>query len=85
MINYETFRREGGYIAIDWDGLSIYKTKIKNGIYMANNIDFGCKIWNCQVIGKENTCVIGRLGDLEHLRKLLPLHAKNKKCSIACF
>ena len=43
--------------------------KIKGGIYMASNVANSCQVWDCQVM--DDNC-IGHLGDIEHLRSLLP-------------
>ena len=42
---------------------------IHGGIYMASNVANSCKVWDCQIV--DDTC-IGHLGDIEHLRSLLP-------------
>ena len=38
------------------------------GIYMASSVSNSSKVWNCGVAEK----VIGRLGDIEHMRSVLP-------------
>ena len=43
--------------------------KIKGGIFMASNVDDSCQVWDCQVMDDN---LIGHLGDVEHLRSLLP-------------
>jgi hypothetical protein len=52
---------------------------LKGGIYMASTIDDSCEAWNCKIIpvsqGKE---IIGKLGDVKHLRRLLPPGEKLK-------
>lgn len=42
---------------------------IKGGIYMASNVADSCRVWDCQVLDDK---LIGHLGDIEHLRCLLP-------------
>ena len=43
--------------------------KIKGGIFMASTVADSCRVWDCQII--DDGC-IGHLGDIEHLRSLLP-------------
>ena len=43
--------------------------KIKGGIFMASNVADSCRVWDCQIM--DDNC-IGHLGDIEHLRSLLP-------------
>ena len=43
--------------------------KIKGGIFMASNVADSCRVWDCQIM--DDSC-IGHLGDIEHLRSLLP-------------
>ena len=43
--------------------------KIEGGIFMASNVANSCRIWDCQIM--DDNC-IGHLGDIEHLRSLLP-------------
>ncbi|XP_065659618.1 uncharacterized protein LOC124817461 [Hydra vulgaris] len=53
-------------------GMSIMDV-YSGGIYMASNIAGSCKVWNCQILpGDDGKCVIGELGDIEHLREFLP-------------
>ena len=44
------------------------------GIYMANNVEDSCCVWDCtlQADDIDGTEVIGSLGDVEHLRDMLP-------------
>ena len=39
------------------------------GIFMASNVADSCRVWDCQIM--DDSC-IGHLGDIEHLRSLLP-------------
>ena len=52
----------------------------KGGIYMASTVDDSCEIWDCQILhdnfGRE---IIGDMGDIEHLRTLLPQSEKMMK------
>ena len=43
---------------------------IKGGIFMASNVANSCQIWDYQIM--DDNC-IGYLGDIEHLRSLLPV------------
>ena len=43
--------------------------RIRGGIFMASNIANSCRVWDCQIM--DDNC-IGHLGDVEHLRSLLP-------------
>ena len=43
--------------------------KINGGIFMASNVADSCRVWDCQIM--DDSC-IGHLGDIEHLRSLLP-------------
>ena len=54
-----------------WDGGFPHANMITvtGGIYMASNVADSCRVWDCQIM--DDTC-IGRLGDIEHLRNLLP-------------
>ena len=52
---------------------------LKDGIYMASNVDNTCAIWDCKIIKNENgRDIIGKLGDIEHLRSIL----SDNKCEI---
>ena len=42
---------------------------ISGGIFMASNVADSCRVWDCQIM---NDNCIGHLGDIEHLRSLLP-------------
>ena len=42
---------------------------IRGGIFMASNVEDSCRVWDCQIM--DDNC-IGHLGDIEHLRSLLP-------------
>ena len=44
------------------------------GIYMASTVDESCRAWNCKIIKDEESGlnVIGKHGNIEHLRYLLP-------------
>ncbi|XP_012560212.2 uncharacterized protein LOC101236717 [Hydra vulgaris] len=58
---------------VQW-GYGMSNTDVfSGGIYMASNIADSCKVWNCQILpGEDGKCVIGELGDIEHLREFLP-------------
>jgi len=38
----------------------------QGGLFMGSNVDRSCRIWNCSLAEPEK--VVGRLGDIEHLR-----------------
>ena len=46
---------------------------MKGGIYLASTIRNSCKLWDCQVIPdeEEGRDIIGKFGDIEHLRKYI--------------
>jgi len=64
MIELETVDNYWGYGMYD-------KTKmtVTGGIYMASTVADSCRVWDCQIV--DDTC-IGHMGDIEHLRSLLP-------------
>ena len=64
MIDNETVYNHWGFGLYDWANLIIH-----GGIFMASNVANSCKVWDCQIV--DDTC-IGHLGDIEHLRSLLP-------------
>ena len=41
---------------------------MQGGIYMASSVSESCKVWNCSVEPE----AVEHLGDIEHLRSLLP-------------
>ena len=45
---------------------------MQGGIYMASSVSNSCRVWNCSVEPE----VVGNLGDIEHLRSLLPGEGK---------
>eukprot|EP01084_Bolivina_argentea_P213016 361942_1 len=47
-----------------------------DGIYMASSVSNTTAIWNCQIIKKLDTDVIGHLGDIGHLKSSLPAEKK---------
>ena len=57
----------------DWGcGIASYEQdsfEIRGGIFMASNVPSSCRVWDCQIV--DDNC-IGHLGDIEHLRSLLP-------------
>ena len=55
-------------------GVNFRRDKVQGGIYMASNIDNSCEVWNSQVLcdkNDENMEIIGKHGDIEHLRSYL--------------
>jgi hypothetical protein len=55
-------------------GVNFRYNKVQGGIYMASNIENSCEVWNSQVVcdkNNENIEVIGKHGDIEHLRSYL--------------
>ena len=60
-------------VAVDnyW-GYGVYdksEMTVTGGIFMASNVADSCRVWDCQIM--DDNC-IGHLGDIEHLRNLLP-------------
>jgi hypothetical protein len=41
---------------------------------MASNVENSCRVWNCQIQRPKVDCldIVGRHGDIEHLREFLP-------------
>jgi len=62
-------------MATNWGmGVIFRRTQVQGGIYMASNIDNSCEVWNSQVLcdkNKEDMEIIGKHGDIEHLRSYL--------------
>jgi len=51
---------------------SVQESRFRGGIYMASNVAQSCKLWNCRVIPDWNDKeIIGKNGDIEHLRSTL--------------
>ena len=49
------------------------RSELLGGIYMASNVSDSCAAWNCQVEADDSQReIIGQLGDVEHLREILP-------------
>merc|ERR1740138_778409 len=44
-------------------------SKVKGGIYMASSVADSCRVWDVQV--RDPASVVGKLGDLEHIREVL--------------
>merc|ERR1712129_500566 len=44
----------------------------KDGIFMASNVSNTCAIWDCEIVDNEKQSVIGKLGNMEHIRSALP-------------
>merc|ERR1712187_129511 len=44
-------------------------SRVEGGIFMASNAAKSCKVWDVQL--KHPASVVGKLGDLEHLREVL--------------
>ena len=64
MVDSDTVCGVGSYILYDCDD-----SVIRGGIFMASNIEDSCRVWDCQIMDDNS---IGHLGDIEHLRSLLP-------------
>jgi len=76
-----TQRRPGLHIECPGDlkgvggkGQWYYQT---DGIYMASNVDHTCAAWNCRIDEQDEANVIGKNGNLEHLRAVLPNNKKH--------
>ena len=54
-------------------GWGLFNGYLKGGIYLASTIRNSCKLWDCQVIPdeEEGRDIIGKFGDIEHLRKYI--------------
>ena len=53
----------------------------RDGIFMASNVGQTCAVWNCRVesmdeVGNVEENVIGKNGNLEHLRSMMPTQQK---------
>lgn len=59
--------------SFDWGGGHLKRLQetavVKDGIYMASNVDDSCEIYNCEIM---DDSLIGEHGDIEHLRGYLP-------------
>uniref|UniRef100_A0A7M5UU73 Uncharacterized protein n=1 Tax=Clytia hemisphaerica TaxID=252671 RepID=A0A7M5UU73_9CNID len=65
---------------VEW-GRGGYDSELEldGGIYMASNVSNSCEVWDCQIVSGENgEEIIGKHGDIEHLRSLLPESTKLK-------
>jgi hypothetical protein len=63
----------------DRDGSDGHVMVLRGGIYMASTVDDTCEVWNCKIMpDSQEKEIIGKLGDVEHLRKLMPSGEKMK-------
>ena len=56
-----------------------YETQeLEGGIYMASNVANSCKVWNCEIQrpGADFIDIVGKHGDIEHLREFLPVEGE---------
>merc|ERR1712039_649372 len=44
-------------------------SRVKGGIFMASSVADSCRVWDVQV--RDPASVVGKLGDLEHIREVL--------------
>eukprot|EP01084_Bolivina_argentea_P252509 423852_1 len=48
----------------------------RDGIFMASNISDSCVAWNCKIVSHDENEVIDDLGNIEHLKSMLPKDQK---------
>ena len=64
----------GAYVVTDDNSWGVGRCfensmSVSGGIFMASNVANSCRVWDCQIM--DDSC-IGHLGNVEHLRSLLP-------------
>jgi hypothetical protein len=67
-----SFREQRYYWGCGHGGSSIVRgdhSRAMGGIFMASTVDKSCRVWDVQM--RDPASVVGRLGDLEHVREVL--------------
>eukprot|EP01084_Bolivina_argentea_P105393 188712_1 len=59
-------------VQIGWGHGYINDNQQRDGIYIASTISNSCAVWKCKIIPNHKREIIGKHGDLEHLKYFLP-------------
>lgn len=78
IINNQYYHHWGMGMMIYGDQPRRDRFEIRDGIYMASTVESSCKIWDCQILDDN---LIGTLGDLEHIRSVLPPGCENMRAN----